>query len=216
MALLADPVCSNCGHDMSEHEQDPIRKITKCSRCLEIKNGKPFGFCGCEIEVVDLNKKPTKDSLIRFIGRNTGPCVDLREIKVPHIPAPEPVKLTQESMEAASEEKFHGHPKFYEAALAEIKLHSNKNHDYAKGGNPLGNFQRVAHLMEIYHGINWETTYGNAIVQMLKQFDAVLWGLAHSTEMKVEGYQERFRDISIYSKLIPIMIEEEKELKTKC
>lgn len=114
--------------------------------------------------------------------------------------------LSGDSKEAL--EQF-GHPRFYKMCDDEKLLHSRKNHDYASGGDPLGNFKRVAVLMTIYKGVEWDTPYGNAIVQMLKQFDAVLWALARKTKLKVEGFYDRFRDISVYSKLIPIMLDDE-------
>ena len=44
----------------------------------------------------------------------------------------------------------HGHPKYIELALRDIELHNKKNHDYAQGGDPLGNFQRVSEILSLY------------------------------------------------------------------
>ena len=47
-------------------------------------------------------------------------------------------------------QKLHGHPRFYEIIEALKDLHSRKNHDYASGGDPLGNFRRVATILAQY------------------------------------------------------------------
>ena len=48
----------------------------------------------------------------------------------------------------------YGHPNFIELAVNCMELHSQKNHDYAKGGNPLGNFNRVSEItLHVIHRI---------------------------------------------------------------
>lgn len=101
-----------------------------------------------------------------------------------------------------------GHPEFIERCLREAQLHNDKNHDYASGGSPLGNFDRVAAILALYPGFPTDRPYSVAIVYALKQLDAVLWGLAQNIEHKVEGFDPRCQDISVYFKLIPIMIKE--------
>src|SRR5687767_2358454 len=41
----------------------------------------------------------------------------------------------------------HGHPKFTEFCFDIAQLHDKKNKFYAGGGDPLGNFKRVANIM---------------------------------------------------------------------
>jgi hypothetical protein len=48
-----------------------------------------------------------------------------------------------------------------------------------------------------------------ALVYALKQLDAVLWGLNSNIEHKVEGLNSRLQDISVYSKIIMCMNEED-------
>lgn len=103
------------------------------------------------------------------------------------------------------EEFPHGHPDFLPTTLAEIELHSAKNHDYASGGDPLGNFNRVAAILALYPGLDLSDRRTVALVYALKQFDAVLWGLANKIQHKVEGLKGRLQDISVYIKIILCM-----------
>lgn len=95
-----------------------------------------------------------------------------------------------------------GHPFFYAQTEAEEDLHSRKNYDYARGGNPLGNFNRVASILSLYPNLDHTDPVVVAIVYALKQWDAALWMLnsGHSS-VTGEGLHERFGDVSIYAKL---------------
>lgn len=103
------------------------------------------------------------------------------------------------------EEFPHGHPAFLPITLKEMQLHSDKNHDYAKGGHPLGNFTRVADLLKNYPNLSLSDPRVVALVYALKQLDAVLWGLSEGIEHKVEGLNARLQDISVYAKLVMCM-----------
>ena len=100
----------------------------------------------------------------------------------------------------------HGHPDFIPDLIEIAQLHSDKNHDYAKGGDPLGNFTRVAALMQLYPEFPWATPQGNATVQMLKQLDAFMWMQSAKTQAKVEGHDSRLKDIQVFAGLIRIML----------
>jgi len=107
-------------------------------------------------------------------------------------------------------EKFkHGHPKFVDITLDELDLHSKKNKDYAKGGNPLGNFNRVANVLSNYPNLDLSQPKVVALVYTMKQLDAVLWMWSQRYEGEVEGVQDRLKDIHVYVKLIRILVEEE-------
>jgi len=106
-------------------------------------------------------------------------------------------------------EKFpHGHPKFREISLDELELHSQKNHDYAAGGDPLGNFKRVAAIKNLYPDFPNDTPHGVALNYLLKQLDAVLWGLSKNIVHKCEGFGPRLQDISVYARLTRILLED--------
>lgn len=107
-------------------------------------------------------------------------------------------------------EEMHGHPKFYDLLLILGKLHSDKNHDYAKGGNPLGNFYRRATIYSLYPGLDLSDPSVVAMVDALKQLDAFFWMKSQKHEAKVEGKKGRLKDVSVYSD-IAIVIEEEME-----
>lgn len=99
----------------------------------------------------------------------------------------------------------HGHPDFVKMSVVEMGLHSRKNKDYARGGDPLGNFKRVAAIMKLYPDIDWATPVGVGLVCKLKQLDAALWQLSQGFEGEVEGFDERMQDDGIYSKIIRIL-----------
>jgi hypothetical protein len=97
------------------------------------------------------------------------------------------------------------HESFEELLNVEQELLEKKNAGYAGSGDPLGNFRRVAHLMENYPKFKYAAPEGICLFYMLKHFDAILWAFcdeqADTTELK-----ERLVDISIYSKLIILML----------
>lgn len=110
-----------------------------------------------------------------------------------------------------SKEKKQGHPRFYELLKEESKLHSMKNKDYARGGNPMGNFNRVASTLAQYPGLDLSKPEVVAMVYMLKQLDASLWMISQGFEGDVENVGTRMGDVSVYSKIIRILHEEEKQ-----
>lgn len=99
-----------------------------------------------------------------------------------------------------------GHPKFIPLCLEEMELHSKKNADYARGGNPLGNFVRVSEMLRRWG--YWIHPHDVALIYMLKQVDAVGNMLGNDYEGRVEGIKSRLQDISVYAKLITILYEE--------
>lgn len=96
----------------------------------------------------------------------------------------------------------HGHPSFLPITVAEAKLHSDKNHDYALGGSPMGNFERVSSILAHYPNLKLSDPRVVALVYMLKQLDAVLWGINSGIVHKVEGLDGRLEDVSIYAKIV--------------
>lgn len=95
----------------------------------------------------------------------------------------------------------HGHHEFIPITVAQVKLHSEKNHDYAKGGPPLGNFERVAAILALYPGLKLSDPVVVMLVYLLKQLDAVLWGFSQGIIHKVEGPMARLGDIAVYAKI---------------
>lgn len=103
-----------------------------------------------------------------------------------------------------------GHPKFYKILEEIAELHSVKNHDYASQKKPLGNFERVAHLIDYYNLLNAPvpTKVKVAIIYMLKQFDCFMYAIGMGKKMKVEGLKPRLRDIETYDILTEILLDE--------
>lgn len=100
--------------------------------------------------------------------------------------------------------KYYGHPMFYKLTEEEKELHSVKNYDYAAGGHPLGNFTRVSTIKRLYPNMDWASPEGVAATYLLKQLDAAFWLMSGGHKAKVEGPITRWRDISVYSKIIMI------------
>lgn len=102
----------------------------------------------------------------------------------------------------------HGHERFIPILVEHARLHSDKNHDYASGGDPLGNFKRVAAILALYPGLNLGNPVVVALTYALKQVDAVLWSLAKNIVAKVEGRGKRLDDVAVYADLARILDEE--------
>ena len=109
--------------------------------------------------------------------------------------------MTKPLIDQLRTEHPHGHPDFLQLCLDEVALHSNKNHDYAHGGPPLGNFERVAAILALYPNLKMSDPVAVMLTYALKQMDAVLWGLSNAITPKVEGLLPRLGDISVYSKI---------------
>jgi len=117
-------------------------------------------------------------------------------------------EVTDDDLSSALRAMFpHGHEKFIDLCMKEMELHSRKNYDYAHGGNPLGNFTRVANILSNYPRLKL-TPPVIALVYAMKQLDAVLWQLSQGYEGQVEGIDEKARDIHVYVKLFRILLEE--------
>jgi len=107
----------------------------------------------------------------------------------------------------------HGDPAILEAFLRLIKLHSDKNHDYAgpvdgaTTPDPLGNFNRGAAIMALYPGLDPAKPAHYAAILMLKQLDAVLNFLATQHEARVEGIASRLDDVSVYAQIIARLVD---------
>lgn len=110
------------------------------------------------------------------------------------------------SIEALLKEAFpHGHPSFISNMVEKIARHSRKNHDYAAGGDPLGNFVRVAAFFSNYPKLSLADPKVIAFVQMLKQLDAVLWCLSNG-HVLAEDVKERQGDVVVYNAIIEAML----------
>jgi hypothetical protein len=105
----------------------------------------------------------------------------------------------------------HGHPGFIPLTLKEMDLHSKKNFDYAGGGKPTGNFDRVGKIVGMYPGLDWSKPQNVAIFYLLKQLDAYLWLECQGKEGAVEGKAARLGDISVYTKIAMLIIQDEKK-----
>jgi hypothetical protein len=103
-----------------------------------------------------------------------------------------------------------GHPLFKKLTEEELALHESKNTDYAKGGDPLGNFKRVGSILSLYPGLDLSKPICVALVYMLKQLDAALWMLSQGYEGKVENIDSRLQDVHVYAKIARVIHAEDR------
>lgn len=94
----------------------------------------------------------------------------------------------------------------------EVKLYLAKNADYAKGGDSLGNFKRVASILSNYPGLKLDNPTVIAVVYMLKQYDSALWMLSQGYEGQIENIDTRLQDVHVYVKLARLLEQEKKQL----
>lgn len=106
------------------------------------------------------------------------------------------------------EELKGGHPQYIEDTINELLLHNRKNADYARGGDSLGNFKRVANILSNYPKLDMSLPESVAIVFGLKQFDAAMWMISNDYEGDVENVSTRLVDMSVYTKIAKILREE--------
>ena len=106
----------------------------------------------------------------------------------------------------------HGHPGFIPMTIDEMELHSKKNYDYAGGGKPTGNFDRVGKIVGMYPGIDWSKPQNVALFYALKQLDAYLWLESQKRDGAVEGKDARLGDISVYTKIMRLIMGDQKEV----
>lgn len=97
----------------------------------------------------------------------------------------------------------HGHPDFIPMTIDEMRLHSEKNYDYAREGDPLGNFYRVADALNSM-GMTITPTEV-CVVYMMKQLDAAIQMITGGYEGNVENADTRLRDVHVYAKLARIL-----------
>lgn len=105
-----------------------------------------------------------------------------------------------------------GHPRFYELVNEISDLHDRKNRDYRGVSGPVSNFERLSAIMRLYPGMDWDSPYGTAVFQALKQIDAALALRVSKKESAVgEPIPSRMRDVAVLSLLSIVLIEEEKQ-----
>lgn len=110
-----------------------------------------------------------------------------------------------------------GHPLFYKKLEEAANLHEMKNQDYADQTDPLGNFKRVAKMLNrlwmcprchesVIDPKMLPTVI--ALIYKTKQFDAEIEMLAKGKVAKVEGLEPRLMDQLVYSGLEMCLTEE--------
>jgi hypothetical protein len=103
-----------------------------------------------------------------------------------------------------------GHERYIPILIDLMELHSTKNHDYAAGGDSLGNFHRVSTILGLYPGLKLSDPFVVTMAYMMKQLDAVLWMKSNGHTAKVEGIGKRLDDVIVYGTIAKILEEDKK------
>ena len=100
---------------------------------------------------------------------------------------------------APAERKRHGDPRFY-ALLDEIaELHSRKNHDYARDGEPFSNFNRARSFgVEPWRGV---------LVRMSDKWSRIE-ELSNGKTPKNESLRDSLVDNAVYSLICVLLLDE--------
>ena len=101
-----------------------------------------------------------------------------------------------------------GHEGFIPLLVEAMNTHSAKNDGYARGGDPLGNFNRVSLIKRQYQGMDWATPTGVCLGYMLKQLDCCLWQLARGYKDDGEPPEERLKDVLVYVAIAMLLLNE--------
>jgi len=101
-----------------------------------------------------------------------------------------------------------GHPDYAKLTREELELYNAKNQDYTKGGDPNGNFHRVAAILGNYPGLSLADPVVVCLTYALKQLDQVLWSRAQGYEGEIEGTDARLMDVHVYVKIARLLVKE--------
>ena len=101
--------------------------------------------------------------------------------------------------------KYHGHPKFYELLNKMRDIHSAKNHDYAKEGDPLSN-------LRLTETLGWLEGWKSIIVRLGDKYSRLLnFAKKGRLEVKDESFIDTCVDMANYALLCAILFEEAKK-----
>lgn len=95
----------------------------------------------------------------------------------------------------------HGDPRFYQLLEEIAELHSRKNHDYSKMGEPLSNFTRARDLgVEPWRGV---------LIRMSDKWSRIEQ-LASGKKPKNESLRDSLIDLAVYALIDVLLLEDEK------
>ena len=93
----------------------------------------------------------------------------------------------------------------------ELNLFKAKNEDYTKGGDKLGNFNRVSQIFSLYPNLRLSDPRVVCLAYLMKQLDATLWMLNQGYEGEVENIDTRLQDVTVYSKICRLLTNNRKD-----
>ena len=94
---------------------------------------------------------------------------------------------------------------FKDLTQDELDLYEAKNHDYAGGGDPFGNFNRVAAIFALYPNLKLSDPRVVNLCYMMKQLDSAMWMLNEGYDGTVENIDTRLRDVHVYAKICRLL-----------
>ncbi len=200
----AEWICQECADKTAARAyRERVAKVQNASYADQVEGG----FIVVPPTITDWTV-PLREGDISFGGAVTGTVGVQAAMAVEHEEeVVEGILTTEEWLRG---EFPHGHKHYLPVALKQLELHSKKNHDYASGGDALGNFNRVAAILGNYPNLKLSDRRVVALVYALKQIDAVLWGINSNITQKVEGLDSRLDDIAVYATIVQCMNSEAK------
>ncbi len=131
---------------------------------------------------------------------------DQEDVVIPEEANPMAEEMASASIGEMLREMFpYGDEQYIAITMKEMEGYNTKNFDYAAGGDPNGNFLRVASILSFYPGIRMDDPRAVAILYLLKQLDNVLWSLSRGFEGKLEDIDSRLLDIHVYAKIARVL-----------
>jgi len=106
--------------------------------------------------------------------------------------------------EIGMEKTYYGHPKFKEYTEEMVKIHSQKNHDYADQSDPLNNFRIVNELVKDIPDCPFKVAFTRLIEKILRISQIAKKGNQVTNETLIDSLM----DGANYCILARILIEE--------
>jgi hypothetical protein len=101
--------------------------------------------------------------------------------------------------------KLGGHPRFYELLLTIAKLHADKNHDYSADKDPLSNLRECEGF-----GVD---AFKGTMVRLSDKWSRLKQLSQKEARVKNESIMDTLMDMSVYSLLAIVLLEEENRVK---
>ena len=100
--------------------------------------------------------------------------------------------------------RLYGHPRFYEYLDKMARIHSSKNHDYAKNDDPFSN-------LKLTENLGWIPGWQSVIVRLADKFTRLInFASKGRFEVKDENFIDTCVDMAVYAILCAVLFEDYK------